>query len=160
MQSREGVREFGRRKNAARAGALDFRPIWDRRAIGLFQKNSIDEGTRPRSMRAFSQSTFSQHGIPGQSHAEPWAWHAALNQICTASRWRSAKMKAWANRQPASRNNEDGPMRRAVCAGFRAESREPYSAAIWASMWTPSWSPDCGQMGTHLSLRWECLAAY
>jgi hypothetical protein len=45
----EAVREFGRRKNAARAGALDFRPIWDRRAIGLFQKKPTDEGTRPRS---------------------------------------------------------------------------------------------------------------
>jgi hypothetical protein len=47
--SREGVREFGCRRNAARAGALAFRPIAVNGLQGRSKSASTGEGTCPRS---------------------------------------------------------------------------------------------------------------
>jgi hypothetical protein len=87
------VRKFGRRKNAARAGALAFRSIGANGLQGRSKSASTDEGTRPRSPSTNSKfaarnfrapsSALRGHANPfdlrRHAHAEPWAWHPKPN---------------------------------------------------------------------------------
>ncbi len=139
-QSREPVREFDRRKNAARAGALAFRPIAVNGLQGHSKSASTGEGTRPRSLRAASQPTFSQHGIPGHAHAKPWAWHPETETSKpTRSRPKHVPARLYPPTAPHPRAGTRGPepcfegahgIRR--CAGFSK------SCASWKTPKIPS----------------------